>query len=114
MKKIIIFVLITVFVIGAFSACAPDNSPAGLIKQIEKLVDRSEKVKNEFMELLASNPSDIEKAEAQAEALYKEGQKIKEDVDAILEKIEDLKEKDENSFTEEQLEKIDELQRKVR
>ena len=114
MKKIIISLLIAAFVIGAFAACAPDDSPSGLIKQIEKLVEKHEKLKNEFLELLASDPSDIEKAEARAEALYNEGGKLEEEVDALMEKIEALIEKDENAFTEEQLEKIGELQRRIK
>ena len=110
MKNIIISLLIAAFVIGAFAACAPDDSPAGLIKQAEKIVEKGEKLKTEFLEFLSSNPSDLEKAEAKAESMAEEGQKLEADLQVIWDKMENL---GEDAFTEEQKEKIGELRGRV-
>ena len=110
MKKTIITLLIAAFVIGAFAACAQDDSAAGLIKQAEKIIERGEKLKTEFFELLESDPTDIEKAEAKAESISKEAEKLEADLQVIWDKMEKL---GEDAFTEEQKEKIAELQRRV-
>ena len=100
MKKLLPFLLIIGFVIGALTACAPDDSPAGLIKQMENAIDGYGKIMQDAMKIVESGDA------AGAEKLAADAEKYVNQVNEIREKMQNL---GEDAFTPDQQKQLENL-----